>query len=159
MFAPFGDVRPVCPVRGLRSPCGTRSPAVKHGWPPSGTYGWPPSGTCVAPFLWRSILHFSFLILHFPCVGPLRGPVSLRFYGEAFFIFHSSFFISSDVRPLRGRLTAGHLSAGYARPAGLAHPRLSIVGPLRGPVSLRFYGEAFFILHSSFLIFPYTSAA
>ena len=26
------------------------------------------------------------------------------------------------------------LSAGYARPKGLAHPRLSIVGPLRGPM-------------------------
>ena len=113
-------------------------------------------------------------------VGPLRGPMSLRSYGEAFFIFHSSLASPTlltlgiaqarlalhsltrkvlhfpDVRPLRGRLTAGHLSAGYARPAGLAHPRLSMVGPLRGPVvgplrgpmSLRFYGEAFFILHS-----------
>ena len=38
------------------------------------------------------------------------------------------------VRPLRGRLAVGHLSAGYARPKGLAHPRLSMVGPLRGPM-------------------------
>ena len=45
------------------------------------------------------------------------------------------------------------LSAGYARPKGLAHPRLSMVGPLRGPKSLRSHGVVFFILHSSFFMF------
>ena len=33
------------------------------------------------------------------------------------------------------------LSAGYARPKGLAHPRLSMVGPLRGPMYARRAGD------------------
>ena len=37
--------------------------------------------------------------------------------------------------PPSGTADMRHLSAGYARPKGLAHPRLSIVGPLRGPVA------------------------
>ena len=36
--------------------------------------------------------------------------------------------------PPSGTPDMRHLSAGYARPKGLAHPRLSIVGPLRGPM-------------------------
>ena len=36
--------------------------------------------------------------------------------------------------PPSGTIDMRHLSAGYARPKGLAHPRLSMVGPLRGPM-------------------------
>ena len=77
------------------------------------------------------------LIKSFPCA-------SARVL-KSFFILNSSFFIL-NVRPLRGRLPC--LSHPRVTLATLAHPRLSMVGPLRGPMSLRSYGEAFFILHS-----------
>ena len=40
---------------------------------------------------------------------------------------------SHTCSPPSGTPDMRHLSAGYARPKGLAHPRLSMVGPLRGP--------------------------
>ena len=43
--------------------------------------------------------------------------------------------------PPSGTPSPSVLSAGYARPKGLAHPRLSMVGPLRGPMYARRAGD------------------